>query len=398
MKHKIVEDSSYDNIKKWGDEYSEGDIIQVTSDYLDSHDTTAVEGDFYIALGNYQSGADYPELPGWGENNQYFKHAWTALSSLKLVLDNGEASGALYGNGLNKLAVLAVYTPIDDTGVVVPLPTTVRQSMQLTLIDYTTGERLPDGWTTTSVADEFYSSPVGPQPVRFQHADDGDFIETLYISCGRNEPHRRLAIGVQLTLPNGNVITSSAMSDTQLHSKIDLTALDPITYNSDIISVTSLSQEIPGVGSYKNYYLFPKDDRFRFIRSNKISGLRDENKQEGLVSFKFYYADGVHNEMGFRFIYYWNVTPEPETRTSLGIYREITAPINARPGAVNFTRTTQIRTLKANNQQDSRECIFEVFDQYGNSGRFKNSKSTGLWQQDRDGTDPYWYDIQFVDA
>jgi hypothetical protein len=80
------------------------------------------------------------------------------------------------------------------------------------------------------------------------------------------------------------------------------------------------------------------------------------------------------------------------------LYSEITAQINARPGAVTFTRTVQIRALKASHQQDSRECVFEVFDQYGNSGRFKNNKSTGLWQHDRDGTDPYWFDIQFVDA
>ncbi|TPW51403.1 hypothetical protein FKD06_11345 [Serratia sp. SRS-8-S-2018] len=397
MKNKSLElqpGKSYQMPKHWGDDIQVGDIFRVTIEYIESHPgTTCLEGDYYISLKEPVAQETYPEFPRWGENNEFFKHAWTSFSELKILLSDKSSSGALYANDLNQLAITVLYRPIGsmEGHGVIPLSPAVEKAVSFSLINYDTGEELPHGWTVTTKQGEFVSSPIATSSLQTPEVinDDGPYTyrRVLYISCQPDTTPSDLSLGISLMLPGGDSFTEWRESHS-FNVSVHIKALPRISYTEENVVLDKIDREIPNY--YTNYYFRPKDARYNFVKSVKREGLINDKDKEGIFGYKCHYWGNC------RHIYYWDITNGKEIRTQLGIDPYVTATINDIFGSLTFTRTWQ-QDWYSKDAQKSLHCIFQVFDQYGNSGLFKNKDSSGLWGNDGS-IDPYWYDLHIVSA
>ncbi|ULH11494.1 hypothetical protein MF265_01470 [Serratia marcescens] len=379
---------SYQRPKHWGDNIQEGDIFQFLKENIKDHPQGYVIGTFYIAKRTLTSGDRYPDFPSWDEKeNEFFMHAWSGVKNLSMFLDNNQQSGNLYANGLNQLAVNIFYTPIDKCNNAIPLSPEVEKKIAstTTLNNYLSGKKsLPTGWQITTTRGKFFTSPVGTQPdLNAGLTNRRDGVVVLYVACVPNTAVSQISLGTIFMLPGGEEINN--WRGGEYYVSVTIGTLQPVVYTTDNTSLINVEHYQKGASEgYTSYYFFPKDGNYGFSEVKISDGLIDKSQTDGAVAYKCYQGGNL------RYIYIWNVTPTPETKSTLGWDPYISAVINDRPGSITMTRTWQY-----NNswwaKEEINECKFIAFDRYGNSGRFKTLDGGGLYGDDNLTQKWYYY-------
>jgi hypothetical protein len=347
----------YDNPKIWGDKVNKGDIFIVRREDAQNNGSYA-EGDFYIAQFDGECSVNY--YPGWGQDNEKWKHAWTGLSRFELRLENGARSGTMYGNGLNQIGVNVYFTAIDDQGRTVPLSDEVVQRAKVSLLNYVDERPLPGGWTYTETRNQFHTLPQG-QGVAESFSDDSPRIKTYYLSCGKDERSRSVSVGSGISLPGGGVVTNSYRN---FNNPVSVTALDPIFYTS---SNTRLDREDTADGWHwdqDNYYFTITERGCRIIRVD-IHGAPTGPSNWSIIS-----KDKHPN-----WHYIWAFGPEGTARVEP---LDVDLRYNQRENALCLTR---LKSTYYNSGYDNWyfEVRFIIYDQYGNSGLFSAVRNEADW-------------------
>jgi hypothetical protein len=271
---------TYENPKTWGESAQTGDIFIVGAN--DTNQDNAV-GDYFIAQFDGQS-SSYP-FPGYGKNSDYWQHAWST-TLIELITESGLEEGAIYANGLNQIGILVFITAEDANGNAVPLSQDVLDRVQptLQLIDYTSGDALPQGWSFTDQENEFHHLPHAMETAS-QSSDLGDSEEKsrfkLYLSCSPTPAVTPLTIGAQLTMASGKTAASSR-TDPIDHSSVAIETLPPkhydltnTTVNSNKLNDITLSSENgQNTATYNQYasYLKITDAGFYIEKYTVIKG------------------------------------------------------------------------------------------------------------------------------
>ncbi|AJC19556.1 hypothetical protein [Pandoraea pulmonicola] len=385
MKTKTTDSNTgtYENPKAWGDSAQTGDIFIVGASDK-SQDNTV--GDYFIA--QFDGPSSSHPFPGYGKNDSYWQHAWST-TLIELITESGLEEGAIYANGLNQIGILVFITAEDANGNAVPLSQDVLDRVQptLQLIDYTSGDALPQGWSFTDQENEFHHLPHAMETAS-QSSDLGDSEEKsrfkLYLSCSPTPAVTPLTIGAQLTMASGKTAASSRTDPTD-HSSVAIETLPPKRYNLTNITVDSnklgditLSTENGRItATYRQYasYLKITDAGFYIEKYTVTKGKMASAPwvdQFGLFPMASFYASyiwdpdaavvfcraviGYANNDSNSPIWGQGVLSDGGEKNGVGIYYLLLPEITL--GAVNFPPT-----------------IFEdtqvsIYDQYGNSDLF----------------------------
>ncbi|VVE51459.1 hypothetical protein PHO31112_04719 [Pandoraea horticolens] len=271
---------TYDNLKKWGDSAQAGDVFIVSA--TDVGQNGAV-GDYFIAQFDGPS-SDHP-FPDYGENDAYWKHAWST-TLIELITESGLDGGAIYSNGLNQIGILVFITAVDPNKNDVPLSQDVldRVKSTLQLIDYTSGDALPQGWSFTDQENEFHHLPQAMESAPHSSDPDKSVDKSkfkLYLSCSPTSTVTPLKVGAQLTMANGKTAASSLMDPTD-HSFVAIETLPPKRYDlsntavdtirlDDVYVITRASWSVP----YRQYanYLRVTDYGFYILKYDLTKGV-----------------------------------------------------------------------------------------------------------------------------
>ncbi|VVD73398.1 hypothetical protein PHO31112_00732 [Pandoraea horticolens] len=229
---------TYENPKKWSDMAKIGDIFMADPVY--GYPDNAA-GDYLIA--QFDGTSNGRPFPYYGQDNADWKHAWST-TLIELITEFGLQEGAIYSNGLNQIGILVYITAEDSGGNTVPLSQDVldRVKPTLQLIDYTTGDALPQGWSFTDQENEFHHLPYAMENAshssELENAVDKSKF-TLYLSCSPTPAITPLTVGTQLTMANGKTAASS-LADSIDHSSVVIDTLPPKRYDLTNTTVNSI--------------------------------------------------------------------------------------------------------------------------------------------------------------
>ena len=188
---------------------------------------------------------------------------WTALDELKIEFaDEGNpASGRIYKNGLQQIAVLLTVKPTDASGNLLTEMSypgiTRRVRSALGLVNDADAHRLEfvptagigSRWCYTSSCNEFSTGSSMNAAFSSGQPDDGDdgplkFL--FYVMCPPAEPLASIAIAAQIDVPNANGNGSHSVTTRHVQpgdlpkATVSIAALAPVRYTEANTALTSL--------------------------------------------------------------------------------------------------------------------------------------------------------------
>jgi len=300
---------------------------------------------------------------------------WTSVSYISTHTD----SNFIYANGLNMIAVdVTIQATNQKNNNMLVKPEVLENA--IILIDYYKDTELftfrdPNGLVNTLGDSWYYTKKTSMYAISNELDASGSdnsrqtirfYIYTYnsnYIGGGPK------TIGVIIN-PNPNIankrqIVYSANSSKYTVNPATFEVRQPIYYDTNSISLISVDSN-----QYTNYYVTARYPNLRFVCSEILGP--GHAMQYNQVAYKVYYYGNL------RCIYMWNIGPQ-STETELGWGPYVTATVNDRPGAFTITRTYQREKVWNQDSESEYECVFVLYDQYGNYGKFKNRYKTGLY-------------------
>ncbi|WP_174995919.1 hypothetical protein, partial [Pandoraea horticolens] len=240
-------------------------------------------GDYLIA--QFDGTSNGRPFPYYGQDNADWKHAWSK-TTIELITESGLDEGAIYANGLNQIGILVFITAVDPNKNDVPLSQDVldRVKSTLQLIDYTSGDALPQGWSFTDQENEFHHLPQAMESAPHSSDPDKSVDKSkfkLYLSCSPTSTVTPLKVGAQLTMANGKTAASSRLDPTD-HSFVAIETFPPKRYDLSNTVVDSIRLDdisVTGRGAwtvpYRQYanYLRITDAGFHIFKHELTKGV-----------------------------------------------------------------------------------------------------------------------------
>lgn len=380
----------YDNPKHWGDPAEAGDIFQVTQADA-SANGSYIFGDFYIAKRDGDAMAENCYYPYFGNNTDFWKHAWSGCTSTQMVTASIGSTATIYANGLHCVAIVFWFTPQDvNENIITNLPNGYFQEVlqkygSLFQLTQYTGAPLSDGWASLSEPTPY--TAVVPQSQQQGGTPTGTNSLTLYVTT---KSQTAMQLGIQLTAADGTVLKYASNGATI--DPVTVSAIDKIIYNSSRCTTEvagDTEKSTTHTARLKNYYFHPTDDGFQFIHSKKTSG----DIQREFFTFPPHWPNNEMIQWLYWYptdpcmigsVYYWDIDLGQQIKDMLGITYDsdsggpalnptwFSTSINEQSGALNVTLTLQTfqQTGPTDKNINNGQCKFVVYDQYGNSGQF----------------------------
>lgn len=348
--------------------------------------------------------------------------AWndiTAITDLSVALETGSQEATIYGNGRNQIGVIVYLKGVDKNGKAVSItPEEILSDSNTQLIDYVTGEKLnwkkDEGWNYTHINNGYHTIPG----LAMEQFDANPAIAKYYVQCATSENIRTKSIAVKANLSNRMTYSTASKSgggSNGLDSKVKIMAIESKIYT---ISDMNLHSEDTSNGDLKvgykkwsfaenkweskirdvkwdqdNYYFFINEDKHPgfYVKCADISHYKSSDN--GKFSKRWIYNGCVGANLYVAYI--WEMGDDKETK-DIKIYASrsklegsmdvedisTNITINQRRRAICLTRmlyqdtnTTEksfwsdvaIKQPPLNSYFD---CTINVYDQYGNMGKF----------------------------
>lgn len=238
-----------------------------------------------------------------------------------------------------------------------------------------------------------------------QGQPDSQPVKVTILANGMQPSNKNIGIILNRTDTNPNLenLVFSANNNSSGSPFGNISVRPKKTYRrSDlVVSPVPTGGDITGkVGdNYTNYYVSIADSNNFFIARADILG-PGYKMDKYWVAYKCYWGGNL------RCIYIWPLGPQ-SVKTELGWGPYVNAIVNDRPGTLTITRTWQKNenAWYYNDAESDYECVFKLYDQYGNYGTFRNKDETGLYGPEQSGNpwvDPYkhkdFWDVVIEDA
>ena len=357
---KSVRGKGYDNPKNRRDDKRQlvGDIFVVQEEDLEFN-PNYVLGNYYISLvdsPNSERETYYFPL----NNDQHWKLAWSDIKDFTFITSGGETEEIFYGNGNHQLGISIYFTPIDDTGKPVPVKPEVLERCSITLIDYYSKAPLDSKeWTVSYIKNEFHDLVVNPQLKSRAANQTVRDSKIIYLSCAANTVTRKRVLGCIVAV--SKELEFVCGDQERFTSQIKVQALEAIQYD---VTKTQLSagvdHSIPYLLGQENYYFSIVDPNFYILKVDVSDSSFGPDMYWSAID-----CGAAAGEQKRALFYYWKLGNPGSTRIPGLVDQEIV--YNERINCFCITRFYVASSFAPKHENP----VFTIYDQYGNSGRFR---------------------------